>query len=469
YNSIEKNNWGIAIQAVLDKEPTCRAVFASATPINNSPTEIIDLLNLLLPAEQRVNKDMFFVGEELKPHAIDKIAELSKGRTSFLRDANPKYYPTMTILGEKIKSIPYLKFIRCQMSDFQYNTYKQVYTGTLSQDSQYLSDFVLENPNGSIGLYQTHQIKTEIANADTKWKESVGLDFVDGKVVGSALQYKKLKKYSTKYTKMLDEIFDVIRNDNGKIFIYHNAVHISGVLFIEQVLLENGFIDEFTSSTDNTICMICGRPRKEHSSESIHGYNNVNGGVDNAIDSNIIDNGIYTDKFEIDIDKNKQVDKLKAVLTTDDLFNTFDKPKPDTLVNIISDYDIKIDKHSHNNEIKTDSADEYIIDASKLKDINQIPRKIVPDSKLVSCNNDRKFIWMRNGRNLLTINRSKNGDFIILAGSIHNKILEAASYVMRELYSILSEFDELIVQVPAYAFKLGQYLITNGFKIYKSN
>ena len=236
YNSVEKNNWGIAIQAVLDHEPTCRAVFASATPLNNSPTEIIDLLNLLLPAEQRVNKDMFFIGDELKPQALDKIAKLSQGRTSFLQDSNPKYYPTMEIIGEPIKSIPYLKFIRCQMSEYQYATYKEVYTGTLSQDSQYITDFVLENPKGGIGLYQTNQIKIDLFNADQKWKYRIGIDYVDNKIVGHALNYKRLQKYSTKYARMLDEIFDIIHNDKGKIFIYHNVVHMSGVLFIEQVL-----------------------------------------------------------------------------------------------------------------------------------------------------------------------------------------------------------------------------------------
>ena len=44
YNSLEKNNWGIAIQYVLNYHSSIRAVFMSATPINNNPTEIIDLL-----------------------------------------------------------------------------------------------------------------------------------------------------------------------------------------------------------------------------------------------------------------------------------------------------------------------------------------------------------------------------------------------------------------------------------------
>ena len=49
YNSLDKNNWGVAIQFVLNKISSVRAIFLSATPLNNSPTEIVDLMNLLLP------------------------------------------------------------------------------------------------------------------------------------------------------------------------------------------------------------------------------------------------------------------------------------------------------------------------------------------------------------------------------------------------------------------------------------
>ena len=41
-----------------------------------------------------------------------------------------------------------------------YNTYKKNYTGALSQDSQYLIDFALPNPEDeSLGIFQTNQIK----------------------------------------------------------------------------------------------------------------------------------------------------------------------------------------------------------------------------------------------------------------------------------------------------------------------
>lgn len=275
YNSLEKNNWGIAIQAVLNKEPTCRALFMSATPINNSPTEIVDLLNLLNDPEDRIKKDDLFDKKAqtdiLKPNALQTIAKLSKGKISFLQDLNPKYYPKIEFVGQSIPSVSHMKFIRCPMVDLQYKTYKQVYQGSLTSDSIYLLDICLPNPSStSIGLYQTKQIKNELSSAPQEWKDKHGFDFIGDVIVGDGLKYDRLKKYSNKYPAMLDEISSILNSGGGKIFIYHNIVHMSGVLFIEQVLLANGILDENSPPSDNTLC-VCGKTRKQHKPEEIMG------------------------------------------------------------------------------------------------------------------------------------------------------------------------------------------------------
>jgi hypothetical protein len=260
YNSAEKNNWGIALQAVLDKEPTVRFVSLSATPLNNSPAEIVDLLNLLLPAEQHVDRNDFFVNDrDLKPDALKKIGDLSRGRFSFLIDVNPKYYPKIINVGQSLKEIPYLKFIRCPMSSFHYKTYKQVYIGALSQDSQYLVDFALPNPEDpdGIGIFQTSQIKRLLPTATQKFKDAYGLDYKDGKIIGDLLSRKNIETYSAKYARVLDELMSDIKEGNGKIFMYHNVVHMSGVLFIEQMLIKNGILDEFSFSLHLNTLKLC--------------------------------------------------------------------------------------------------------------------------------------------------------------------------------------------------------------------
>lgn len=289
YNSLEKNNWGIAIQYILNHHPSIRAVFLSATPINNSPTEIVDLLNLLLPKThfpEPLDKSDFFDGDKkLKIGAIDKIEKLSKGRFSYLRDINPKFFPTKTFIGENIKGASYLKFIRCPMSEFHYNTYKYAYTGSLSHESQYLVDFALPNPkNPKIGMYQTSIIKSELSYASQEWKNTNKINYKGDVIIGDILQAKNLPKISNKFAEMLKVVIKNIETQSGKMFIYHNIIHMSGVLFIKEIFLQNNIIGEFDNSNPETLCAICGKPKKEHKQEQLD-TNPVGG-------SNLVDNNI---------------------------------------------------------------------------------------------------------------------------------------------------------------------------------
>jgi hypothetical protein len=276
YNSLDKNNWGVALQYVLNYHPSVRAVFMSATPISNNPSEVIDLLNLLLPHThypKKLNKvDFFDTDKKLKHGALDKIANLCKGRVSYLRDANPKYFPTKKFIGENLPGVSYLKFIRCPMSEFHYNTYKSVYTGSLTPESQYLTDFAIPNPNDpKIGMYQTSEIKKMLPYASQKWKDENKINFKNEKIVGDILRLQHLPKITNKFAKMMETINSIITNSCGKIFIYHNVIHMSGVLFIQEILLQNFIISECGGSTSNTLCAVCGKMRKDHNTTQLGG------------------------------------------------------------------------------------------------------------------------------------------------------------------------------------------------------
>ena len=70
----------------------------------------------------------------MKKDAIKNIKLLSRGRVSYLKDTNPLYFPSKEYIGESIYGIPYLRFIRCPMSSFHYNTYKKIYKGNICLD-----------------------------------------------------------------------------------------------------------------------------------------------------------------------------------------------------------------------------------------------------------------------------------------------------------------------------------------------
>ncbi len=302
YNSAEKNNWGLAIQYVLDNIPSARAVLLSATPINNSATEIVDLLNLLVPAtvirrevknsSHKLTKSDLFSNindQTLDPAALKLIKKLTAGRISFIRDTNPLFFPTKKYIGEPIPGIDYLKFISAEMSPFQYATYASVDTETLAHKDIYIVDFAIPNPKygipkfdkngnpdygaGEIGMYQLKKISHNLRSAPKEWTDRMGLQWHNNMIIGPALKMSRLKYLSTKFYKMIGDIHTLIKKKAGKIFIYHNSVHVSGILFIQEILKQNGLIPYNGISTQNTLCTIDGLTLAEHAKITDHKFN----------------------------------------------------------------------------------------------------------------------------------------------------------------------------------------------------
>jgi hypothetical protein len=179
YNKQEKNNYGVAIQYTLDvlAEEAPRLLGLSATELKGSATEVVDLLNLLVPRRALPGgvplrrSDFFYpagslsgaaddegadeaeaptaserpereIGEDdgaddgaedaaddasapvsrLLPGALDRIAALAVGRVSFLLDTDTTSYPRRRFVGEEIEGIPYLRFTPCPMSPLHERT-----------------------------------------------------------------------------------------------------------------------------------------------------------------------------------------------------------------------------------------------------------------------------------------------------------------------------------------------------------
>jgi len=299
YNILNKNNYGIAIQYVLDKlgDRAPRAVFMSATPLTGNSSEIIDLLNLLvpknfLPGNVSLKRSDFFsrtasdenevyLASQLKPGAIEKIAQLAACRISFLLDTNINLYPKRIFEGETLDNVPYLKITKCPMSTLHKNTLLHEYklrnaefTKGLTSNTYSLNDMVFPNPDSDIGLYNSNDIYTKIMSASDDWKENTGIYVAKGSdynisastniITGSFLNPESLPIYSTKYAMIMKEILATIRAGPGKIMVYHHRVRMSGVLLLQEIFKTHGFIDETSSPIDSTLCSICGIERIKH-------------------------------------------------------------------------------------------------------------------------------------------------------------------------------------------------------------
>jgi len=352
YNATNINNYGVALQMIFDiyempefvsanlggaiskeridlyKHSIVKLLMLTATPMNNSSTEIVDILNLLVPdlaAKHLTKNDLFELVNginNLRPGAADKIANLVRGYVSYLRDVNPKKFPGRVIEGETIdipkeyldqRSIgytgtilPYMRFIRCDMSPLHYETYKEAIhdTGAISTSGRAIIDGVLPMPDSgdlsaapvddeyssmaatvatttkndisdkpiettTVGMYKTNDIRSNLIQASTAWRDKYGISYqVDDKgagiITGEFMRAETLVKYSTKYAILVESLIDNLRNDRGKVLISHQYVRMLGVLFLQEVLKRNGFIDEFANPTDDTLCSICGSRRDGH-------------------------------------------------------------------------------------------------------------------------------------------------------------------------------------------------------------
>lgn len=328
YNSAEKNNWGVALQTILNNDPTIRAIFLSATPINNSPTEIVDLLNLLIPNFHNIQSisqttpqskyisgnfkksEFFDQHNQLTQQGLEKLRTLLSGRVSYIRNNNPNIFPAKGFIGEKIPGIDYLKFVRCPMSKFQSNTYKvamqqSINPGVLSNEAQYVVDFAIPDPASTspykhIGLFITRDIKQKLLGASGSWKtkNQINYDIENDKIYGECLNInKELYQISNKYYTMIKDIHKILLSDPGKLFIYHNVIHMSGVVFIGELLLNNGFIGENDISSDDTLCAICGKARKFHTKSQL--INMTEGGSDYLVKSNNETDFDFIEKVEL--------------------------------------------------------------------------------------------------------------------------------------------------------------------------
>ena len=280
YNSLEANNYGLAIQFVLDtlKEDAPRAVFMSATPVTGNASEIIDLLNLLLYDHPKIKRSDYFYKDtegifQLKPNALNEITKLTIGKVSFLIDTDVDLYPKRIFVGNSVSKIPYLKFNTYPVSKFHKNTIGSDHL-TYSQNIRSVYDIVFPNPdNDSIGLYESSLVISSLQKANKEWKDKIGIDIYNENgnnvITGNFLKKENIKYYSIKYHELLNNVLKLISTKNsGKIMIFHYNVQLSGIILIQELFKMNGFIDEISEPNNSTLCVICGIQLYNHDNKS---------------------------------------------------------------------------------------------------------------------------------------------------------------------------------------------------------
>jgi hypothetical protein len=152
------------------------------------------------------------------------------------------------------------------MTDLQLRTYKAKFDGTKSKNNIYMSNMTLPNPDSDLGIYTNEDIDNKIINASNKWLKSNGIQVIESNdgmsITGDFLKEKNLKNYSSKYWKLLQNIKESYGKEGGPIFIYIEDIVGVGLNMVQQLLIQNGFL-EYMSDTqknynDETIDAITG-------------------------------------------------------------------------------------------------------------------------------------------------------------------------------------------------------------------
>lgn len=230
----EKGRYYQVLYNTIKNAPaSLRIVLLSATPMFDKPHEIALTMNLLpLPYELPIGRefDLTFLdkrvgrgGKEIvTAKNMDIFKERINGFVSYYRGAPPHVFPESIV-----------KFVKCEMSDYQYKSYLGVLSKELKKSNRrgFTKGSILKLPNN---FFIGTRIISNIAFPNRLINERGYKAFC-----GKHLKPKNLGIYSTKFKRILIKI----KNSTGPVFVYSNFKEYGGIKSFVKVLEGNGYKD----------------------------------------------------------------------------------------------------------------------------------------------------------------------------------------------------------------------------------
>jgi len=201
--------------AIKSAPQDLRVVLLSATPMFDKPSELALTLNLLrLPEEIPIGKefDKLFVKTTKKNRSMKNInlfKEYIKGYISYYQGAPSFTFPTTKI-----------HYVKCYMSDFQYNAYKVIEAHERTLENKLSNDFYIGTRMISNIIFPNNTINAK------------GFALMTDDIIR-----KKLHKYSCKFAAIMEKI----ESTRGKIFVYSNFKSYGGLASFIKVLEAFGY------------------------------------------------------------------------------------------------------------------------------------------------------------------------------------------------------------------------------------
>ena len=230
----EDGTYYTELYKLIKKSPEdLRLVLLSATPMFDKPNELGLTINLLRPDtpfpvgtefDKKFIKTRKLENGDYKVSTrnLDKFKEIIKGYISFFRGAPEYVFPEMKI-----------KYVKCEMSDFQHASYKAILRNE-QKDNSTKKRRVNKNLNVS-ELPNNFFIGTRYVSNIVFPNKKVGDDGLESFTKLKILN--GLEKYSTKFFNIINRI----QRSSGKVFIYSSFKEFAGLKSFIKVLEAHGY------------------------------------------------------------------------------------------------------------------------------------------------------------------------------------------------------------------------------------
>jgi hypothetical protein len=272
YNSLETNDYGLAVRYAL-RVTGARGLFLTATPLNNSPSEIIDVCRLVAQTDEEgdaVAAELANAGiaNGMSPSVVEIIRRAIRGRISYIHDTDSSGYPRRVYEGTHVRDLGALPIILCERTPAMVTAFKvaennrKTTEGPRGDDAtlafeQYASDSAVPLPDGP-RIPTPFVLRT--ISGDRSRRSGLHVDERTRTVTGEFMVLPTLARYSGKNARF---VRDLIGNPI-KTFAYHPYIGVTGVAFIGAVLNANGIIPPGVDPGPNTRCAVCGATMNAH-------------------------------------------------------------------------------------------------------------------------------------------------------------------------------------------------------------
>lgn len=333
-HGLTDNEYSKAVQYIVKNSYNLKVLLLTGTPMKNSATDIIDLLNLIKPEKEKIKRsDIFELPENISnlkftKNGKENLIKACRGYVSYMNNNDYLLFASKLDKGIITENLKFTPIIPCLMSEFQLSIYQEINKDDkkLNKSSSDATNFafpIIENNKiipktgykGKLRLINDlfrdqkgyNELLSKFLNLKTPNYNLLVPDFENKKYFfGEILTSKYLNNFSSKYYHCLKHIEGLINDNVRPIFIYSNAVEI-GINLFSHILLQNGFLefkdDEDTTNTkinNDTVCYKCGEKYKNHKNKdhqfrpavffSIVGKQNTFDNTDEEQDKKIIKN-----------------------------------------------------------------------------------------------------------------------------------------------------------------------------------